>query len=348
MNLKAKIPSIYHAISPEVLDIEIPAETIATCDACNHCRSPQSPRINTKCCDYHPNLPNFLIGYILTDEDESYELGRHRIRDQIKAQAGVTPYGTVPPVPYYQRRIKESNHFVSSGSHELRESLLCPYYDQGRCTVYKYRNSTCVTFYCSSIGGVAGKSFWNKVKTYLELAETTLSQYAMQQLGWPPAQIKTYTVGTMDFNVEDKKGNINKENYGKLWGGWAGREEEFYIKCYEIVSKVDAHTFKQITGLKHEILEVAISDTQKNFIKNMLPEKLVLHPNVNSEKAEEGYTLMSLGEETAKIPLLILPLIRSFNGKRTTLEVYQLGFDVLYNMEEVVDELRKKGMLINV
>ena len=178
------------------------------------------------------------------------------------------------------------------------------------------------------------------------MAETTLAQYAMLQLGWPPAKIKTEVVSTADFNLEDEQGNINEENYKKLWGDWVGREEEFYIKCYETVSKVDAETFKRITGIKREILEAAILDTHKEFLKNVLPEKLLLHPKVISENGEEGYTNLKLGEVSAKIQTVIFPIIRGFNGKRTTVEVFHLGYNVLYNMSEVVDELREKGILI--
>lgn len=346
MILKTYIPLIYRPIIPKLLEIEFPTEQIASCNTCTLCRSKQSPYISTKCCWYHPHLPNFLLGAILTDKEASFALGKNRLRAQIKAHAGVTPYSIIPPTNYFRLRKETEGQEYWSHSHKLIESLRCPYYENDSCTLYKYRENVCVTFYCSSIGGATGQAFWKNVKRYLKMAETTLAQYAMLQLGWSPAKIKTEAVTTTDFNLEDEQGNINEENYKKLWGDWAGREEEFYIKCFEIVSKVDAETFKRITGLKREILEAAILDTNNEFIKNVLPEKLILHPDVVSENGEEGFTSLRLGEVSARIPTVISPLICGFNGKRTTVEVFHLGYNVLYNMSEVVDELREKGMLI--
>ena len=348
MNLKSKIPSFYHRFFPELLEVEFPSEKIATCDTCTLCRSSRSPYISTKCCIYFPHLSNFLLGGILVDKENSLVEGKDRVRKQIITQLGVTPYGIIPSLAYSINQKEAESQGFWSRPHELAESQRCPYYDNGKCTVWKYRENLCVTHFCSSIGGEAGKSFWKKVNQYMKMAETSLAQYAMQQLGWPSAKIKTKAVSTADFDLDDEHGNINKENYSRLWGEWAGREEEFYIKCYEIVSKLDAATFKKITGLKRELLDAAIRDTQTDFVKNILPEKLIFNPEVDSEEAEEGFTLLSLGENTAKIPSSILPLIRGFNGKRTTVEVFQLGYNVLYNLEKVVDDLRKNDMLNKV
>ena len=346
MILEDTLPSIYHSIIPSLLDIEYPAETIATCNTCTYCRHSQSPYIGTKCCWFYPKLPNFIIGAILANEHEGLALGSRLVRAQIKARAGILPYGTVPPLFHYRLRKKIVVQDTRLRSAKSIESLRCPYHDQGNCSIWEYRNSTCATYFCTSIGGKSGLRFWEKIKQYLKTTETSLAQYAMLQMGWSLANIKTDKVTTSDFNLEDEQGIINEENYKKLWGAWAGREEEFYIKCYQIVSKVDSKTFKRITGLKREILEVAIRNTQKDFLKNVLPEKLILNPEAILEKVEEGFIRLTLGEVSAKISPLIEPLINAFNGKRTTVEVFQKGYDVLYDITELVDELRDKGILI--
>ncbi len=346
MNLKSKIPVLYHTLFPELLDIEFPAEEIATCDSCTLCSAKQNPYFNTKCCAYHPHLSNYLVGAILVDEDESLDSGKERVRAQIKAKIGITPYCITPSVPYIRReKIKDSKGFWDR-PHELIESLLCPYYNIGHCTIWKYRENLCVTHFCSSIGGSSGKAFWKKVNKYLKMAETTLSQYAMVQLGWPPSKIKTEKVTTADFNIEDEQGIVNDLNYKKLWGEWVGREEEFYKKCYEIVRKMEASTFKQITGLNREILDLAIRDTQKNFTLNILPEYLKLHPETVFMATKEGYTSIVLGEFSVEVPLMMGSIIRGFNGNHKTTEVFRLGYNVLINISELVDELRTKGILI--
>lgn len=347
MILQNKIPSIYHSIFPEILDIEFPKEKIATCDTCTLCRSPQSPYINTKCCTYQPTLANFMAGGVFSDNDTSLILGKELIKKQIKDRVGVTPYGIIPSLSYIQREKEANSIDFWSRPHELVESIRCPYSHEGLCSIWKYRENLCVTFFCSSIGGAAGKTFWKKVNAYLKMAETSLAQYAMLQLGWPLAKIKTDAVNAADFNFEDEKGMVNDAKYAALWGDWVEREEEFYRHCFEIVKNIDASTFKQITGLNREILEAAIKDTQKDFKLNNLPDFLLLHPDIVANKAKEGYTHLALGENSVEVSSALLPLVYGFNGKRKTVEIFQLGYNVLFNISDLLDELRKKGMLIN-
>ena len=77
-----------------------------------------------------------------------------------------------------------------------------------------------------------------------------------------------------------------------------------------------------------------------------MPDFLLLHPGVVADKSNEDHILLVLGEITAKVSPALLPLINSFNGKRQTVEVFQLGYNILFNMSDLVDELREKGMLI--
>jgi hypothetical protein len=346
MILRDKIPSIYHSLFPELLNTTFPEEKIATCDTCTLCRSTQSPYINTKCCTYHPHLANFLIGGVFCEDEKNLVIGQDRIRDQIVNRAGVTPYGIIPSVRYSQRQKSADTQDFWSRSQDLMISLRCPYYDDGNCTVWKYRENLCVTHFCSSVGGGAGDAFWKKLNQYLKMAETSLSQYAMLQLGWRVTKIKTKAVTTADFNFENEEGNINEAEYKKLWGDWAGKEEAFYKDCYGIIKDMNASTFKRITGLNREILEASILDTNKAFQQNVLADILLLNPGIIFEKIDEADTRLVLGEASAKVPTVFVPLIRGFNGKRTTVEAFQLGYNLLFNMSELVDELREKGMLI--
>jgi hypothetical protein len=348
MDLHEKIPSIYHSLFPELLDIAVPDEQIATCETCNLCRSTKSPYINTKCCAYHPHLANFLIGGVLSDGIESLAVGKERIQRQILARIGVTPYGIIPPVSYSVRQKEADSQEFWSRPHELMEAQRCPYYDRGHCTIWKYRENLCVTYFCSSIGGTAGKKFWKKVNKYLKMAETSLAQYAMLQLGWPAANIKTDAVTNADFNLEDEQGNVNEASYAALWGEWNGREEEFYKSCFEIIKTMNAVTFKKISGLSREILETAIRETRKDFHLNILPDILLLNPDIVYEKVNEENIRLIFGNSSAEIGSLVLPLIRGFNGKRKTVDVFALGYNILLNISELVEELRVKGMLIKV
>ena len=73
-----------------------------------------------------------------------------------------------------------------------------------------------------------------------------------------------------------------------------------------------------------------------------------LSKRVFTENTKENYTRLVLGEVSAEVPTVILPFIRGFNGKRKTTDIFHIGYNVLYNMTELVDELREKNMLINI
>src|SRR5690606_27773427 len=168
--------------------------------------------------------------------------------------------GIIPPYPFFHRVKEFKSHEFWLRPKELNERQLCPYYSNGLCSIWPYRENLCSTYFCSSVGGKAGKKFWDMVNQYIKLTETTLAQYALLQTGWPPEEIKTNYVTTTDFDFEDEEGHIDDEKYQKIWGKWAGREKEFFISCYEVVRDLDVETFRRLAGLKREILEKAINN----------------------------------------------------------------------------------------
>lgn len=348
--LRDKMPSVYHRFFEPILDVEFPEERIATCENCTRCRSAQSPFINTKCCDYHPHLANYLVGGLLSDDSAIFGVGQARVREKIAEKKGVTPYGIIPPVAYVKERkalysIEESFHKVARAG---AESLLCPYYDNGHCSVWKYRENLCVTFFCSSSGGQKGWNFWDKVNEYIRLAERELSKYVMLQLGWPSEAIITNYIKPSYIGLENEQGEVDEKKYKKLWRDWAGREEEFYTRAFEIVKSLDAAGFRQITGQDRTILEEAIRQTQTGFIQATLPERLSLHPDVQIEQQSPEKTLLTLNEEQIEIPSMTVPLIRAFNGQRTVKEVFDMGYKIMFNISGLVQELRDKNMLIPI
>jgi hypothetical protein len=346
LKFSTKLPAIYFRIIPEFLELEYAEETIATCENCNLCKSKQSPYIDTKCCTYQPYLANYLVGGVLVDIDPSLSKGKEIIKEQILARKGVTPYGIIPSHDYIKReRALKSIDFWKVPKEEMTKQL-CSYYDDGNCTVWKYREHLCVTHFCSSVGGSKGKEFWKTIDNYLKMAETSLSQYAMLKLEWDVLNFKTKRINTDDFKLEDENGNIIDENYSALWGEWEGRELEFYKQCFEIVNEIDSNTFQKITGIQREILEAAIWKSNAIYLENLLPQKMILHPDIIQTSAEENQIVLTLEKQTVKIPVVIYPLVKAFNGARLTSEVFHLGYNIQFSMNEIVDELWEKGLLI--
>ena len=100
------LPPLYAGWLVQLLGETIPREERATCSACAMCaRSGQEGTSKdyffnpaTKCCIYDPNLPNFLVGRILSDKDPAAETGRASLEQRIADAIGVTPLGVMNEV----------------------------------------------------------------------------------------------------------------------------------------------------------------------------------------------------------------------------------------------------------
>lgn len=78
-------------------------------------------------------------------------------------------------IPYSRcQKVIESHEFWSLPL-ELIESQGCPYLDYVYCAIWKYRENLCVTYFCSSIGGVTVQTFLGEINKYLKMSETSLS-----------------------------------------------------------------------------------------------------------------------------------------------------------------------------
>jgi hypothetical protein len=126
--------------------------------------------------------------------------------------------------------------------------MLCPYFDEdngGRCTVWRYRESVCSTYFCKYTGGKPGWEFWDQLKGYLLFVERTLSEYAAKNVdpnvSEPSQDRRTLTLE----DVEDRA--PNDADYARFWGNgtWVGRDEEFYVACYEKVRSMPKAEFAQ-------------------------------------------------------------------------------------------------------
>src|SRR5262245_42546607 len=84
---QVSLPSLYARWIADLLAAPIPEETIATCDNCVMCKpdavTPLVFRPEVKCCTYLPQLPNFIVGRILTDDRPSNSDGRATVVERI-------------------------------------------------------------------------------------------------------------------------------------------------------------------------------------------------------------------------------------------------------------------------
>lgn len=352
--LKEKLPPLYQSFFPDFIEKNVPEEKWATCSNCTRCRSPKSPYIDTKCCDYYPYLANYLVGGILLDKRPEMAVGQKRVRELIRQKAGITPYGILPPREYTSKRKKRSGEPVfgtNSTLSNIREeavALRCPYLNEGNCTIWDYRENLCSTHFCVSIGGKTGKNFWKVMNNYLKMAENVLSTYALYEAGIPAASVNTSPVKNIDFGLEKEDGEVNLERYAQLWGEWTGREEELYIQCYEIVAGLDKSKFIELCGHSQVILAKGMQESLDTFITNTIPDYLILHPDL--EVVQEGLSecTLTLGTQSVRVNPIVYTYLKMFNGIRNTKEIIDQTFLIYLSLIPALEELISKNMLVPV
>lgn len=251
VKLREKLAPLYDPLLSDFFDRPEIHETRATCDACAMCDHGQiAPvamdyfRPDAKCCTYHPGLPNYLVGAILADTGDELAEGRRRLRARIAERMAVTPEYVSPPRKYnvIYAAARGTGFFGRS------KVMLCPYFDEaggGRCTVWRYRESVCSTYFCKYSAGKPGWEVWDALKAYLAHVERSLARFAALTVD-PEVREPQYERYTLTLeDVEDLP--PRDADYASFWanGKWVGREEEFYVACYERIKAVPRGEFAQ-------------------------------------------------------------------------------------------------------
>jgi len=241
VTLRKKLNPLYAPLVGEVFDRPEVVETRATCDTCAMCDHGQLAPVamdyflpDAKCCTYHPALPNYAVGAILADTSDELAEGRKRLRAKIAARMGVTPQFIGPPRKY--NVVYDAGR--GSGFFGRSKAMLCPYFDEeneGRCTVWQYREAVCSTYFCKHTGGKPGFEFWDSLKGYITYVERALARFAAISVDANVSEPPGDRLSLSKEDVEDLPPNADA--YARYWGNgaWVGREEEFYIACFEKV-----------------------------------------------------------------------------------------------------------------
>jgi len=299
VTLRKKLNPIYGQLFPEIFDRPEVVETRATCDTCAMCDHGQTAPVemeyfhpDAKCCTWHPNLPNYLVGAILADTSEDLAEGRKRIREKIAARIGVTPQYVAAPRKYSVLYSATRGQ----GFFGRTMSMMCPYFDKengGRCTVWKYRESVCSTYFCKYTAGKPGWEFWDTIKSYLFHVERTLAQFAATVVD-PTVKEPDVEPGRMTReDLEDRAPKV--DDYFACWGGWAGREEEFYILCYQKVLALPKTDFVRFVDDAPEGRGMLARMEAKydQIMKPDLPQHLIRPKNLKKRVAGDSVVVTS-------------------------------------------------------
>jgi hypothetical protein len=258
-NRESPLPGLYAAWIADILGGPIPSESEATCSACamrpgSECDGAEADffHADTKCCTYLPELPNFLVGRILADEDPSLSAGKRSVEARLGAGLAVTPLGLgVPPVHrlLYQRSMREG--FGRS------RALRCPHYVEetgGSCGIWRHRNGVCATWFCKHVRGAVGARFWRQLAQLLGGIEWALARSCVLELGLDAEALEALLVprGAPEepghLTACETDGIADPAASRRLWGDWWGREREFYDRCARLVNRLRWDAVASIAG----------------------------------------------------------------------------------------------------
>ncbi len=264
----SSFPELYQHLFPsEILKFHLP-ETKATCDRCamqpGRTRTKITYRSDLKCCTYEPFLPNFYVGALLSSKLTS-DLGRKTLVEKIEKRKYALPIGMVAAVRFQiefnQRRVGEFGN---------REDWLCPYYNraQQNCGIHQYRGSVCISFFCKSVAGRPGLSYWQQVQNYLSYVEMALLEEALVQLDFSPRQMSDlldYVNRSEGTAAERKTWSLPEAKARKLWNGYYDEQENFYKKCYQFVLSLTKKQFREALGEQGQQLQETLLKTQQRL-----------------------------------------------------------------------------------
>ncbi|MAL03872.1 MAG: hypothetical protein CL625_06325 [Arenimonas sp.] len=358
-------PRIYRKLLPDLFRRQVPAETLATCRQCAMCRPepltadlPGSTYFNpsTKCCTFQPALANYLVGGILSDPDPAMDEGRSRIRSALASGVGCLPTGIVPSAMYA--------HMYQHRAHDVfgrAVSMRCSYFREGEfnCTIWKHRNATCSTWFCKHVKGKEGQQFWLAAKNYVAYLEWLLPRHFALEAGLDPPVQDEGASAPVELGADDIDGRWDENAHAAAWGAWKGREEAFYIACYEKAQALGHEEVLRISGTHpHDLRGRALERAYNQMMEPKVPDPLLRNPRlVVRERPGDKRHVGVGGISGIEISAELLEMLWCFNGLRTTQEALSLIQDrheatltqalvtSLYHHRVLVDPARQGGGL---
>jgi Fe-S-cluster containining protein len=327
--LRRGLPEVYARLLPPFFDRQAPPEPKATCASCPMCApvggAPAGSyfRPDTKCCTYHPYLPGYLVGGLLGDGRADVAEGQRRVRQTIASRIGISPRWVAPP-----RKSAVLYGAARRACFGRSLALRCPYYEpgEGLCTIWRWRESVCSTFFCKYGAGADGQNFWGAMEAYLREVETRLTDDAVARIA-PDLAEPAVELGQLTLeDMED--GPPSPEDYADLWRGWQGREEELYRACYEHIAGLATTELEAIAGANAATLLADVEEAHRAMVEPVLPERLVVDPGLTSQQTASGSLVSTYSTYD---PLLLSPALH---------ELLQ-AFRVDETVHETCDRLRR-------
>jgi len=292
----------------------------------------------TKCCTFHPTIPNYLVGSVLRSGDG---VG---MRERVATGVGVKPLMLEPPplnTSLYEKHTK-----VVFGKARL---LRCPFYRDGGCGIWEHRNATCATWFCKHRRGAVGGHFWQRQKVLLAVLEHDLAKHCVLELGAPEMLASLPEPGEeKEPTAEELDGEVLEAAHRTRWGSFAGREAEFYEACAELVFGLSWEEALAIAGPEARARAKLLQDAFSRLVEGALPSRLrrVEGYRIASHDAERVRLVTYSEYDPLQVPSGVLALLGHFDGRavQTVREELEADYGVTLD-DEFLGKLVDHGLL---
>ncbi len=324
----AALPAPLDRWTRELLGQDPPAERRATCEDCGlrgeRARAEGLPAAlhfsPSRCCTYVPTLPSFSVGLILADPSSELRHGRELIERAVAERRMTTPLGLLRP-PAAARAYRDE---VDKAGFGRTTALSCPFLDStGGCSIWRYRDAICASWFCRFEGGAARARFWRTLSRLLGRSEHALAWHLVEQLDPGDDAVAellessnlTKNLGGVTLRgFVDAEGRMSEELARRVWGRWYGREREFYRRCAEAAS---ALSWRELSGLGGSALGVLARLVRLRFAAMARrPELLVLGPVATEGEGELVYLRSDeLPYDGISLPQTLVEALKAFDGR---------------------------------
>jgi Fe-S-cluster containining protein len=302
------------------------AERKSTCDRCAMCAPAgadpgafRSYHPDAKCCTYHPALPNFLVGALLADADPALAEGRRRVRAKIEQGVGVDPAGIDAPAPVRRLYPHSAPAFGRS------TALLCPYFDRDRrnCTIWRYREAVCSTFFCKLEEGKDGADLWSAVKRYLLEIEDALVEHVLLELGFDGGARRRMRPRDAALDADDLDGRAPSPQAAReRWGPWHGRETELFLRAHEITRALTPADVAALLGVRGRACVDEIGRALDALEPDRVPDPLRLAPRLHLTVDGDSHVMLVTysANDPLRLRRALFDELRAFDGRRSNAE----------------------------
>jgi hypothetical protein len=274
-----------------------------------------------KCCTYVPRLHNFLVGRILSDNDPLAGPGRATVENRLRQRVAVTPLGLGLPAVFTLL------YDQSRGAFGRSRSLRCPHYieEGGRCGIWRNRNSTCATWFCKHVRGKVGQTFWkDSLHHLLRVVERDLARWCVLEIELDDDALRhlvadpSWAGGVETVTGESIDNRVEEESYARFWGGWRGREADFFIRCAELVSPLSWNDVLAISGPEARACAHLTRQAYGRLISDEIPAALIVGEMEIVQMQHETARINTYNAyDPLDVPGVVIALLHCFDGRPT-------------------------------